>query len=148
MSEDCLDEHYVVFLIIFLVRRNRVSRLGGQVYFSRGSGHTIACLVGFRVFALAGLDRTRGGGMVSGISAAGGGDPIMLVVRDAFHNRVRIVIRVVWVGDTVCLSVGKVHCRSHLSDKSSQVEFKFGSCMKSDAISSLQLSCFVFYWKT
>ena len=80
-----------------------------QCNLGQGSGHKIACFLGLQTFAHAGLDGTRDRGMVSGISPAVGGAPIMLVVRDTFLSRVRIVIRAVWVGDTVYLGAGKVH---------------------------------------
>ena len=48
--------------------------------------------------------------MVSGIYAAVGGAPIILVVRDTFFSGLRIAIRKVWVGDMVYLHAVKVQC--------------------------------------
>ena len=69
MSEDCLDEHYVVVLIIFLVRRNRVNwpryssiisagvrgtrlRAWSASGHSRRQGSMVAGAAGFQVFLL------------------------------------------------------------------------------------------------
>ena len=99
-----------MFLIIFLVRQNCVNWPGYSVISAGVRGTRLRAWSAFGAFAHAGLDGSRAGGMVSGISPAVGGDPIILVVRDTSFSRVRIVIQVVPVGDTVYLSAGKVHC--------------------------------------